>query len=127
VADALAALVCHGTLTRFPGLRIASMENGGHWLVPLVADLRRVHKKMPQEFAEEPGETIKRCFYLNPFWEEDFHSFRDVLPVDHLLFGSDYPHPEGLADPVSFVNDLVGFSDDEILGIMGDNMAAFIG
>ena len=30
----------------------------------------------------------------------------DLLGDDHVLFGSDYPHPEGLADPRSYVDDL---------------------
>ena len=30
----------------------------------------------------------------------------DLLGVDHVLFGSDFPHPEGMCDPLSFVDDL---------------------
>ena len=45
----------------------------------------------------------------------------DVLGVDRVLFGSDYPHAEGLADPSSFVDDLHGFSDDEVRQIMREN------
>ena len=33
----------------------------------------------------------------------------------------DFPHAEGLADPVSFVHDLDGFSDDEIELVMRAN------
>ena len=32
----------------------------------------------------------------------------DLIGVDHVLFGSDYPHPEGLADPASYVAQLAG-------------------
>ena len=28
--------------------------------------------------------------------------------MDHVLFGSDFPHPEGLADPASYVDELAG-------------------
>ena len=45
----------------------------------------------------------------------------DVLGADHVLFGSDWPHAEGLAEPTDFVDDLDGFSDDEIRAIMRDN------
>ena len=38
-----------------------------------------------------------------------------------MLFGSDFPHGEGLAEPVEFVNDLDGFSKDEIRLVMRDN------
>ena len=38
-----------------------------------------------------------------------------------MIFGSDYPHAEGLADPKSFVDDLPGFSDDEVRLVMREN------
>lgn len=37
------------------------------------------------------------------------------------MFGSDWPHAEGLAEPRSFVEDLDGFGDDEVRSIMRDN------
>ena len=43
--------------------------------------------------------------------------------MDRLLFGSDWPHAEGLAEPRTFAQDLLrhGFEDDEIRTIMCDN------
>jgi hypothetical protein len=35
--------------------------------------------------------------------------------------GSDYPHAEGLADPLAFVEDLAGFSAHDIRLIMREN------
>ena len=32
----------------------------------------------------------------------------ELIGADHVLFGSDYPHPEGLADPIMLVDDLEG-------------------
>jgi predicted TIM-barrel fold metal-dependent hydrolase len=46
---------------------------------------------------------------------------RDAIGADHMIFGSDWPHAEGLEHPTDFRNDLVGFSDDEIRLIMRDN------
>jgi predicted TIM-barrel fold metal-dependent hydrolase len=39
-----------------------------------------------------------------------------------VVFGSDWPHPEGLKDPISYVDDLAGLSQEEIAQIMGGNM-----
>src|SRR5262245_14824268 len=39
VEDTMAALLCHGVLTRFPDLRIASVENGAEWVVPFLQHL----------------------------------------------------------------------------------------
>jgi predicted TIM-barrel fold metal-dependent hydrolase len=49
------------------------------------------------------------------------------LPTDHILFGSDFPHPEGLADPLSYVDELSAFSDEDVRKIMGANLTSLIG
>ena len=59
--------------------------------------------------------------WVSPYYEDDIRGVADVLGVDRVLFGSDYPHAEGLADPSSFVDDLDGFDDDEIRKIMREN------
>ena len=41
-----------------------------------------------------------------------------------MIFGSDYPHAEGLADPKTFVDDLPGFSESEVRLIMRENALA---
>ena len=69
--DAVAALACHGLLTRFPELRIAMVENGTTWLPRLLQNLADTRKKMPQLYSEDPLEAIQRCVYFNPFWEEN--------------------------------------------------------
>jgi predicted TIM-barrel fold metal-dependent hydrolase len=45
----------------------------------------------------------------------------DAIGVDKILFGSDWPHGEGLENPVSFTDELVGFSDADIRKVMRDN------
>jgi predicted TIM-barrel fold metal-dependent hydrolase len=45
-----------------------------------------------------------------------------VIGVDNVVFGSDYPHPEGIADPISFVDELTGLPDDQIAKVMGGNL-----
>jgi predicted TIM-barrel fold metal-dependent hydrolase len=126
MADGLAALVCHGTLARFPYLRIASVENGSDWVGPLLRHLAEVYKKMPQQFEENPIESIHRCFYISPFWEDDLLALSDILPIEHILFGSDYPHPEGLRDPLSYLDHLGGLSDEDIRNVMGATLARLL-
>ena len=124
VEDTMAALTCHGVLTRFPDLRIASVENGGDWVVPFLEHLEDVHRKMPHAFDEDPVEAFKRCVYVNPFHEDDIARLVEVMGVDHLLFGSDFPHPEGLAEPCSYVDHLPSsLTDDQVAAIMGGNLA----
>ena len=124
VEDAFAAFVCHGVFSRFPTLRVASIESGGDWVVPLLAHLADTYKKMPQAFEEHPVDAFKRNAYISPFHEDKIDELIAAVGVDHVLFGSDYPHPEGLAEPCSYVDHLPpGLSDDDLAKIMGGNMA----
>ena len=38
------------------------------------------------------------------------------------MFGSDWPHPEGLTDPISYVDELKDFGDEDVAKIMGGNL-----
>ena len=115
--------MCHGALSRFPTLKVAVIENGSSWVEPLLKNLADVYKKMPQDFLEDPVDVVKRNIYISPFWEEDLGALAELIGVDHVLFGSDYPHPEGLADPASYVKELDGLPDETVRKIMGGNLA----
>jgi predicted TIM-barrel fold metal-dependent hydrolase len=124
IEDTMTALTCHGVFTRFPDLRVASIENGGDWVAPFVAHLADVHRKMPHAFDEDPVEAFKRNVYVSPFHEDDLGALIDVMGVDHVLFGSDFPHPEGLAEPCSYVDHLpAALPEADLVKIMGGNLA----
>ena len=111
VEDAVSTLVCHGALSRFPSLKVAVIENGSSWVEPLLKTMADLYKKMPQDFPEDPIEVIRRNIYISPFWEEDLGALAELIGTEHVLFGSDFPHPEGLADPASYVDELAGLPE----------------
>ena len=123
IEDAVSSLVCHGALSRFPTLKIAVIENGSSWVEPLLKNLADVYKKMPQDFAEDPVAVVKRNIHISPFWEEDLLALGELIGVERVLFGSDFPHPEGLASPVSYLDALEGAPEDDVRKIMGGNLA----
>lgn len=124
ISDTLAALVCHGVFQRHPALRVATIESGSEWVGPLVKKLAKSHSMTPGAFPADPVETLRDHVWVAPYYEDDIRGLADTLGVDRVLFGSDWPHAEGLADPRSFVNDLEGFADHEIRLIMRDNAEA---
>jgi predicted TIM-barrel fold metal-dependent hydrolase len=127
IEDSMAALTCHGVLARFPDLRVAPIENGGDWVLPFLKHLADVHRKMPQEFDGDPIEQFKRNVWVNPFHEDDIEALIAELGADHILFGSDWPHPEGLAEPCSYIDHLPDhLSDEDVAGIMGGNLAGIM-
>jgi predicted TIM-barrel fold metal-dependent hydrolase len=127
ILDSMAALVCHGAFSRFPALKVAPVENGSIWVRDLFRALSEVYTKTPQAFSEEPIAAFKRNVYLNPLWNDDIASVIELMGADHVMFGSDFPHPEGLADPISYAKYLEGLPEDIVRKIMGDNLARLLG
>lgn len=125
IRDAMASWVCHGALFRFPELKIAVIENGAEWLPGLLETLAKVYKKALQGFPGDPVEAVKKI-YVSPFWEEDLVALSDLIGADHVLFGSDYPHPEGLAEPARYVNEIKDLPLDDQAKIMGGNLARLL-
>ena len=69
----------------------------------------------------KPSETFKQNVWVAPYHEEDVSGLIDLLGADHVLFGSDFPHAEGLANPVDFVDSIRDRSDEEIRLVMREN------
>ena len=127
IEDTMGALICHGALSRFPTLDVLCVENGSGWVRGHLETLKRAYEIMPKEFAEDPVAVFKRNVFVHPFLEDDVPGIVDLLGADHVLFGSDYPHPEGIGDPITFVDELAGLPDEDVRKIMGGNLARVMG
>ena len=103
------------------------VENGGAWVPRLLDVFERVYKKRPSEFSEHPVETFRRHVWINPFHEDDISALVGQIGDDRVLFGSDFPHPEGLGDPVTFVDELGALPAPSVERIMGGNLKALLG
>jgi len=123
IVDAMASVVGHGLATRFPKLKICPVENGSSWVRPLLDDMASAYAFNPHLFEENPVEVFKRNVFVHPFHEDDPQGLVKLVGVDNVLFGSDYPHPEGLADPLSFVDVLPDLSKEDQAKVMGGNLA----
>lgn len=122
IIDTIASAIGHGMCSRFPKLKICPVENGSNWVRPLLHDLENAYAFNPHLFAEDPVMVFKRNIFVHPFHEEDPKGLVELLGADNVLFGSDYPHPEGMSDPISFVDDLEGLSEEDKAKVMGGNM-----
>jgi predicted TIM-barrel fold metal-dependent hydrolase len=127
IHDTMASLIVHGVFKRHPTLRVASIENGSDWMYPLVKVLRKQANRTPWIFSDDPLDTIKQHIWVTPYYEENIRHLADTIGVTQVLFGSDWPHGEGLADPVSFTDELTDFTPDEVQRIMRDNCAELVG
>lgn len=126
ISDSLAALLCHGMFDRFPNVRVAALENGSAWLEPLMQRIADVHKKMPQDFKGDPLETFRRHVYVSPFYEDPMDKLVELIGADRILYGSDWPHPEGLGRPLDYLDDVAGLKPADVKKIMHGNLKGLL-
>lgn len=124
--DALSSMICDGLFTRFPNIRVLSVENGSFWIPGLFEALDRTYGKMPQFFSEHPHETLRRHLFISPFYEDDADQLKDLMGASQVIFSSDWPHPEGLADPVKMVEEFANYSESEIKQVMSTNIKGLL-
>jgi predicted TIM-barrel fold metal-dependent hydrolase len=126
IADTLSALICHGVFHRFPNVRVASLENGSEWLEPLIWRLAHTYKKMPKDFSEDPVAVLRRHVFVSPFYEDPVGKVAELIGIERVLFGSDWPHPEGLAQPLEFLKDIADLDAEQTRKVMSSNLQGLL-
>jgi predicted TIM-barrel fold metal-dependent hydrolase len=119
--DFLITLAYEKLFERFPNLRVASVENGSEFLTDMFRKLRQTKARMPGYFREDPVELFKRNVWINPFWEDDVNEVVELMGPDRVIFGSDWPHIEGMPQPLDYVRDVAHFDAATQRKILRDN------
>jgi predicted TIM-barrel fold metal-dependent hydrolase len=122
--DFLATAIFEKLFVRFPNVRLCSVENGSEFLPDLFRKFRSTAKKMPGYFGEDPVETFKRNVWINPFWEDDPYLVVELMGADRVIFGSDWPHIEGMPRPLDYLPEVKELSPAELRLVMRDNALA---
>jgi predicted TIM-barrel fold metal-dependent hydrolase len=121
VEDFAIALVAHGLFQRVPGLRVAYIENGATWVPDLLHKLEVYGGQNPHLFTTSPAEQFIEHCWVAPFVEDSVEDLARHLPVNRILFGSDWPHAEGMAEPRDFLEKVASFSPADQRRIMAEN------
>ena len=103
------------------------IENGSYFVYRLVKRLKKAANNHPRLFPEDPVEQLRNNVWIAPYYEDDLPALAEVIGVDKILFGSDWPHGEGLESPMSFIEELKGFSEADIRKVMRDNALDLLG
>ncbi|OBK90519.1 amidohydrolase family protein [Mycolicibacter sinensis] len=127
IHDTMAAMIVHQVFSRHPNLKVASIENGSYFVHRLIKRLKKAANSQPRYFAEDPVEQLRNNVWIAPYYEDDLPLLAETIGVDKILFGSDWPHGEGLEDPVAFTEELSAFSAGDIRKIMRDNALDLLG
>jgi predicted TIM-barrel fold metal-dependent hydrolase len=124
--DACASIIGHGLATRFPDLKFIPTEFHP-WAGPFILKMMRAYDAAPEAFEEDPLLTFKRSIFVHAFQEREPSALIELIGVDNVLFGSDFPHQEGMNDPLAYSEYLQGLSDEDTAKIMGGNLARLMG
>ena len=127
ILDWLTALCFDRVFERFPGVRVASVENGAVYLHDLFRMLASTRERYPTWFADDPVETFKRHVWINPFWEDRIDDVIAFMGADRVLFGSDFPHMEGLEYPAQIFDEISHLPEADQRRIVHDNAAELTG
>ena len=80
-----------------------------------------------EELDARPLEIIRQHFMVAPNPEENVERVVAEIGMEPIVFGSDFPHGEGVAHPAKYAEaQLWSFSDDDVRWIMGDNFEQFL-
>jgi predicted TIM-barrel fold metal-dependent hydrolase len=126
-AVALANMAVLGVFERFPELRVGVIELTAHWVPQFLLMLDGAygfyvarHGEPPKPLAERPGEYIRRHVRVGALAYEQPAGLISLVGEDTFMFGSDWPHAEGIADPIGtyekVVPDLQGSARAKLFG-----------
>jgi predicted TIM-barrel fold metal-dependent hydrolase len=135
-------LIMGGVFERFPQLKYILTESGCAWAPGLLRQLDgmymawkagaigEIDTSKDSALEQTPSFYAKRnCWYGASFPSPRDIAGRDVVGVDKILWGNDYPHYEGCY-PYSRENMRFAFSDideKEVRLMLGENAAALYG
>jgi predicted TIM-barrel fold metal-dependent hydrolase len=133
LVDTLIALTLHNLFGRHPAIKIVSIENGSNWLKPLfktvdkAAALGRRGQMIGGQLPARPSEALAEHLWVCPFPEDDVDELIDAIGAEHVLFGSDWPHPEGIREPADYVPRLAGRDATITRQVLRTNTARLLG
>ena len=132
IIETISSVIFNNLFGRYPGLNVLIAEHGASW-IPHTLDRMDKSRGMGRNgpwkggpLTERPSEVFKRHVRVTPYPEDDVPGLIDQLKGDDtfLAFGSDFPHPEGVADAAEWEAPLQVLSETSRRRVMRDNAAA---
>ncbi|MFN2544927.1 MAG: amidohydrolase family protein [Actinomycetota bacterium] len=104
---AIASMIAYGALERHPGLRIGVIEMTASWVPEVIPTLEGAwgfyasrHGGPMMELSLPPSAYFFRHVRVGAMGYEQPGRLIDMVGEDVFMFGSDWPHAEGLAEPL---------------------------
>jgi predicted TIM-barrel fold metal-dependent hydrolase len=121
----LLSLAAGGALDRFPGLRVVTVETGASWLAWIMTQADSIYLDhaayAKPKLSLMPSELIRRQGHATFMYDPVAINNRHVTGIETLMWGNDYPHPEGTWPSSQDISakQFDGVPDDEVRRIVG--------
>jgi len=130
--ELVGGMILHNLFGRFPTLQVCLAEQGTVWVPYLTRKMDHAflmgRKARWGTLDRRPSEIFRQHFVVAPYPEENVERVIASVGVEPIVFGSDFPHGEGLAFPHEYAShQLSGLPEDQVKAIMRDNLARFLG
>ena len=130
-AVAIANMALHGTFERFPELRLGVVELTAGWFPTFLLHLDGAsdfytarHGRPLRALAERPSDYVLRHVRVAALAYEGPALLVEQVGEDTFMFGSDWPHAEGIAEPrAGYERAIKTLPDSARTKIMGANAA----
>lgn len=134
-AATLAHMAIHGAFERHPDLRVGVIELTAHWLPQFLLMLdgswgfyTARHGRPVHDMPLRPSEYIRRQVRVGALAYEQPANLIDLAGEDVFMFGSDWPHAEGIADPLgTYEKAIPGLEGTARAKLLGGNAAWLLG
>jgi predicted TIM-barrel fold metal-dependent hydrolase len=130
-ATSMCDMIFAGVFERYPKLKLAIVEFELAWVPHLLSSMdytyRERHEEALYRFKDgwRPSDFVHRNVFLSFQEDEVGIRLRDIIGVDNMMWGSDYPHSESTF-PQSrqiLAQILAGVPEDKCAKIVGGNTA----
>jgi len=129
----LLMMAAGGALDRFPGLELVTVETGAGWLGWIMTQADSIYEDhdafAKPKLSIKPSELIRRQCHATFMYDPVAVNNRSITGVETLMWGNDYPHPEGTWPSSQEVaaRQFADVSDDDLHAIVAGNAARVFG
>jgi predicted TIM-barrel fold metal-dependent hydrolase len=129
--ETVGAAILQGWFARFPNMKLLLSEQGTVWLSYLVRKMDHAfmmgRRATWGKLTMRPSQYFREHCFVAPFPEENLDRAIEVVGPDPIVFGSDFPHGEGLPDPSAYLGQLANLTEEDAHAVMRGNLARFLG
>lgn len=129
----LLSMAAGGALDRFHGLQVVTVETGAAWLAWIMTQADAIYEDHAMwarpKLSLKPSELIRRQGHATFMYDPVAVHNRHITGIETLMWGNDYPHPEGTWPSSQEVcaDQFADVPDDEVRAIVSGNAARVFG